>query len=209
MSVRYAGCVLMAGLVLELQADAMNPVVRLADLLRKARAVSVKAATFDKSFANLCEAGYLTGARLGELALLDVRHFDAKSAVLMVHKGKTGRRPVTLTAESVAFFSRISKGRLPAAILLPRADGDRWGKSQQHRPFKRAAKLAALSASASFYTLRHSHIFRAIESLMPLSLIAANCGTSLTMIERNYAKVLASTRLETIERTAPKPRRVK
>jgi len=42
MSVRYAGCVLMAGLVLELQADAMNPVVRLADLLRKARAVSVK-----------------------------------------------------------------------------------------------------------------------------------------------------------------------
>src|SRR6185503_319793 len=42
MSVRYAGCVLMAGLVLELQADAMNPVVRLADLQRKARADSVK-----------------------------------------------------------------------------------------------------------------------------------------------------------------------
>ena len=32
----------MAGLVLELQTDAMNPEVRLADLLRKARAVSVK-----------------------------------------------------------------------------------------------------------------------------------------------------------------------
>jgi hypothetical protein len=37
----------MAGLVLELQSDAMNPSVRLVDLLRKARAVSVKLQTTD------------------------------------------------------------------------------------------------------------------------------------------------------------------
>ena len=41
---------------------------------------------------------------------------------------------------------------------------------------------------------------------MPLSLIAENCGTSLLMIQRNYAKVLAKTRSATIERTAPKLR---
>ena len=44
---------------------------------------------------------------------------------------------------------------------------------------------------------------------MPLSLVAENCGTSLTMIQRNYAKVLARTRRDTIEATSPKLRRVK
>ena len=44
---------------------------------------------------------------------------------------------------------------------------------------------------------------------MPLSLIAENCGTSLSMIQKNYAKVLARTRRDTIQKTAPKLRRVK
>ena len=74
---------------------------------------------------------------------------------------------------------------------------------------KAALKLAKLPASVSFYTLRHAHISRAIESGMPLSLIAENCGTSLLMIQRNYAKVLARTRSDVIQKTAPKLRRVK
>ena len=44
---------------------------------------------------------------------------------------------------------------------------------------------------------------------MPLTLVAENCGTSLRMLEVNYAHVLASTRRDTIERTAPKLRRAK
>ena len=155
------------------------------------------------------EAAFLTGARYGELGALLVRHFAADRALLMIPEGKTGARPVTLSAEAVAFFSRITAKRPANAILLPRADGNTWGKSEQHRPFKRAAAAAGLPASASFYTLRHSHISRAIESLMPLSLIAENCGTSLTMIQRNYAHVLAKTRKATIDATAPKLRRVK
>lgn len=173
------------------------------------RLLIAKAATFNKAFANICEAGYLTGARYGELAALDVRDFDEERAMLMIRTGKTGARPVTLTAEAVAFFRKRTDKQPPAAFLLPRADGDRWGKSEQARPFKRAAALAGLSTSASFYTLRHSHISRAIEAGMPLSLLAENCGTSLTMIQRNYAKVLASTRRETIEATSPRLRRVK
>jgi integrase len=173
------------------------------------RQLIAKAATLDKAFANLLEAGYLTGARYGELAALEVRDFDAARAVLMIRQGKTGARPITLTGEAVAFFRKLTNKRPPAAILLPRLDGDRWGKSEQARPFKRAAALAELPASASFYSLRHSHISRAIEAGMPLSLVAENCGTSLTMIQRNYAKVLASTRRELIEATSPKLRRVK
>ena len=173
------------------------------------RTLIAKAATFDKAFANLLEAAYLTGARYGELAGVEVRDFDHGRATLMVRKGKTGARVVTLTGEAVQFFKRLTAKRPPAAVLLPRADGDTWGKSEQARPFNRAAALAELPASSSFYTLRHSHISRAIEAGMPLSLVAENCGTSLTMIQKNYAKVLASTRRDTIEATAPKLRRVK
>lgn len=173
------------------------------------RNLIAKAAEFDRSFSDLLKAGYLTGARYGELVALDVRDFDAGRALLMISKGKTGARIVSLTAESVAFFRQVTKGRPPAAVLLPRSDGARWEKSWQARPFKRAAKAAKLPASASFYALRHSHISRAIESGMPLSLLAENCGTSLGMIQKNYAKVLASTRGEFIEATSPKLRRVK
>lgn len=173
------------------------------------RSLIGKAASFDKAFANLCEAAYLTGARYGELAASLVRDFDAQRGVLSIRKGKTGARAVTLTAEAVAFFRRIAKNRLPEALLLPRADSKAWGKSEQARPFKKAATLAELPSSASFYTLRHSYISRAIESGMPLSLLAENTGTSLTMIQRNYAKVLAATRRETIEAASPKLRKVK
>lgn len=173
------------------------------------RLLIAKAATFDQKFADLLEAGYLTGARLGELVALDVRDFDPKRAVLVIPRGKTGPRVVTLSAESVRFFARVVGDRAPDVPLLPRADGERWGKSEQHRPFKRAAALAELPASASFYALRHSHISRAIEAGMPLSLLAENTGTSLSMIQRTYAKVLAATRQEFVEKTAPKLRRVK
>ena len=44
---------------------------------------------------------------------------------------------------------------------------------------------------------------------MPLSLLAENTGTSLAMIQTTYAKVLAATRQEFVEKTSPKLRRVK
>ncbi|MEO8305464.1 MAG: tyrosine-type recombinase/integrase, partial [Betaproteobacteria bacterium] len=170
------------------------------------RLLVAKAATFDRPFANLLEVAYLTGARLGELAQAGVRDFDAKNGTLHV-SGKTGPRNVSLTAESVALLKRLTAKRLPTAYLLPRTDGERWHNTQ-HRPMQRALALAKLPLDASFYTLRHSYISRAIEDGMPLSLIAENCGTSLLMIQKNYAKVLARTRRDVIEKTSPKLRRI-
>lgn len=173
------------------------------------RLLIAKAAKADRRFAELIEAGYLTGCRLGELTALDVADFDPERSLLVIRKGKTGARVVTLSPEAVQFFKRICKDRQAKAVLFQRADGERWGKSEQHRPFKRAAKAAELPASASFYSLRHSHISRAIESGMPLNLLAENCGTSLSMIQRNYAKVLASSRQHFVNTTAPRLRAVK
>ena len=162
----------------------------------------------DPAFADLCEAGFLTGARYGELAALDVRHFDARQGTLQVPFGKTGGRIVSLTVESVAFFAELAKDRPGIEPLLPRWDGERWGKSHQHRPMKDALKDAKLPAKASFYALRHSHISRAVEAGMPLTLIAENSGTSVRMIEQTYGKFIKKTRQELIEKTSPKLRAI-
>jgi hypothetical protein len=39
---------------------------------------------------------------------------------------------------------------------------------------------------------------------VPLNIIADNCGTSVRMIEKTYAKILAEKRQDFIERGAPK-----
>lgn len=175
---------------------------------KQVRLLVAKAATFDEALATLIEAGYLTGARFGELAAASVRDLDAARRTLSVD-GKTGQRVVSLTDESAEYLRRLTVRRDRNAPLLPRLDGSRWPRSWHHKAVKRAAAMAALPASVSFYTLRHAHISRAIEAGMPLSLVAENCGTSLRMIESSYAHVLAHTRRDTIQKTSPKLRRVK
>jgi integrase len=169
-----------------------------------ARALIAKAKRIDASLATLIEAGYLTGARPGELRDLNVGDLDG--ATLRIRDGKTGRRLVTLNAECAAFLKRAAGNRAADAPLLPTLNGQRWDLHDAHRPLKAALDAAGLPDTVSLYTARHAHISRSIEAGMPLSLIAENCGTSLTMIERNYAKVLAHTRRDTVERTAPKLR---
>ena len=162
-----------------------------------------KAREQDAKFADLLEAGFYTGARYGELTALDVQHFDARRAHLHIPAGKTGARTVTLTPEGVEFFKRVADRKKRTDVLLPRTDGERWGKSEQHRRMKAALKAAKLPASASFYTLRHTHISRAREHGQPDWLIADNCGTSVKMIEQVYGKASDKTRRDLIARTGP------
>lgn len=159
----------------------------------------------DPCFADLVEAAFHTGARPpGELARLDVKHFHAQRGQIQIIDGKTGPRITTLAKEGVEFFKRITKGKKPGDILLPRADGERWGKSQHFRPMRAALAAADLPDTAGIYTIRHTYISRAIENGMPLTLIAENVGTSVQMIEKNYGKFIAQTRRDLIERTAPR-----
>jgi integrase len=156
----------------------------------------------DSTFANLLAAGFLTGARYGELTACEVRHFDAKHGTLTIPSGKTGARPVTLTADAIEFFKSMTKGRDRTAPLFPRQDGERWGKSEQHRRIKAALAAAKLPASASFYSLRHSYISRSIEEDVPLFIVARNCGTSEAMIRKHYAKLLAKKERVMLERAS-------
>jgi integrase len=158
----------------------------------------------DTGFRDLLTAGFLTGARYGELAACQVHHFDAAGETLYVPRGKTGARIVILQPEAVAFFARVVGTREKEAPLLPRADGDAWGASHQVRPMKKALLAAKLDPLGTFYALRHSYISRAIEAGVPLNVVAENCGTSVRMIETTYAKVLAAKRREFIANGAPR-----
>ena len=157
----------------------------------------------DPAFADFLEGHFHAGARPHELSSAEVRHFLTADAQVIVPKGKTGARVVTLTPEGVAFFRRMAKGKQPTDLLLPRADGQPWGKSHQHRPIKVALKAAGLPVSATMYALRHTYISKSIERGTPLTLIAENCGTSVKMIEDTYAKTIAKVRRDLIGRTAP------
>lgn len=172
------------------------------------RLLIAKAATFDKTFATLIEGAFLTGARYRELGVLNVGDFNAREGQLTIPECKTKLRVTTLSAEGVAFFKRQTAGRPAKAPLFPRLDGGRWTADLQKRPFKRAAALAELPESASFYTLRHTHISLAIDAGQPLILLAENVGTSVEMIQKHYFKMIAKQRALTIEKTAPKLRRV-
>jgi integrase len=72
------------------------------------------AATPDKDFAQLLTAGFLTGARYGELTACSVRDFDPVAKTLSVD-GKTGPRTVILQPEAAEFFNGISVNRIAGA----------------------------------------------------------------------------------------------
>ena len=161
-------------------------------------------ASDDAAFRDLLTAGFLTGARYGELTICLVRHFDREGELLRVPGGKTGARTVILQPEAVTFFARVAGDRAKDEPLLVRANGGAWGASHQVRPMKRALTGAGLDPNGTLYALRHSYISRAIEAGVPLNVVAENCGTSVRMIETTYAKVLAGKRREFIAMGAPR-----
>jgi integrase len=141
----------------------------------------------------LCElvaAGAYTGARLGELTSAKVRDFDPKHRTLAV-RGKTGLRIIYLDAGAAALFARLAKGRANHDPLLSTAAGGPWTASLHLRPMTAAVAAARLDPSTTFYALRHSYITHALNAGVPIKAVAEHCGTSVIMISRTYAKVLA------------------
>ena len=157
----------------------------------------------DQETANIIKGCYLTGARYGELAEARVGQFDAKAGSLKISSGKTGGRNIILQSSAISFFDAITSERISEEFIFVRSDGSRWKRSDQTRPIKDALRKAGLSIDGSLYALRHTYVSIAIEGGIPLNVIAENCGTSVRMIEKTYAKILAENRRDFIERGAP------
>ncbi len=174
----------------------------------------------ERAFATLLKATFFTGARYGELKALNVGDFNPRAGQLSVRgvQGgrKTGKREITLTAEAIAFFRVLVKGRKANEPLLLAPGALRWEDGKQTKPMRTALVKAGIVLSDDvldamprterpcLYSLRHSFISRALENGMPLFLVAENVGTSVAMIEKNYGKFLHVTKRKLMERHAPK-----
>lgn len=143
-----------------------------------------------QAFKNLVQVALLTGARYGELTALTVQDFDGGTATLEIQGGKTGSRTVYLQNEALPFFKKLTTDKPADALLIPREDGEQWGKNHHQKPFDKALKAAKLGPDTTFYALRHSYISLALVSGVNIKVLADNTGTSIRMIEKHYAKFL-------------------
>ena len=155
------------------------------------------------AISELIKGAYLTGARYGELIELRLEHLDLNTKTLNLVIGKTGARTIILQNSAVKFFQQLALNRNQEDYLFLKEDQTKWKRSDQTRPMKAALKAAGLSQNGSIYALRHTYISKAIEGLVPLNIIAENCGTSIRLIEKTYSKILAQSRRNFIENGAP------
>ena len=149
----------------------------------------------DGAFRDLVEAAALTGARPGELASATRSQFDKRSGTLML-RGKIGRRTIPVSPAAKTLFTRVSKGKLPTAPLLAKADGTRWFKEEWHPLVRAAAAAAKLPAGTVLYTLRHSWITEALRGGMATLDVSRLAGTSLKMIEKHYGHLVVDSARE-------------
>jgi len=133
----------------------------------------------------LVKAMLLTGARPGELAKVTVKDYDKAQGTIAL-TGKTGHRVCTLSSEARKLFRAASKNKLPAALLLPRADGKAWDRHWWKKLFTEAVKTAKLPQSVVLYVIRHTAISEMIAGGMDSFLVARLAGTSTAMIDRHY-----------------------
>lgn len=148
----------------------------------------------------LVTAALLTGARYNELASLRAADFDDANGTVHIAESKGGKaRHVALTDEGRDFFRQATVGRTADAVLLPRADGRRWNKSEQFRPMREACAAARIAPAASFHILRHTYASRLAMRGVPIAVIAAQLGhADLRITTRHYAHLAPSYVADTV-----------
>jgi integrase len=154
----------------------------------------------------LVRAALLTGCRFGELAALQVRDFNPDAGTLHIRTSKRGKaRHVVLHEEGSELFCRLAAGRPSTELMLRKADGNRWGKSNQTRPMAEACGRANIDPPASFHALRHTYASHAVMAGAPLLVITKNLGHSDTrMVEKHYGHLSESYFTDAIRAAAPR-----
>jgi integrase len=162
------------------------------------RAIIDGAYLVSDEFGLLVEVAAVTGARVSQLARLEVGDLQASrdDPRLMIPSSRKGsgqkrilRRPVPIPSDLAARLQRVAHGRAERAPLLTRShDGGAWRKSNHTRFFWRAAAHAGLDPSvATIYALRHTSITRQLIANVPIRIVAVLHDTSITQIEATYS----------------------
>lgn len=160
----------------------------------------------DGEFRNLVQAALLTGCRFGELAALQVRDFNPDAGTLHIRTSKSGKgRHVVLHEEGIELFRELTTARAAIELLLRKADGNPWGKSNQTRPMAEACARAKIEPPANFHALRHTYASHAVMAGAPLLVIAKNLGHADTrMVEKHYGHLSQSYIADAIRAAAPR-----
>jgi integrase len=169
------------------------------------RRIVAAAYEHDRALGLMTEVAALTGARLSQLARLEVADLQADRAeprVLMPcsAKGKARgkryeRRPVPITPALASVLKQEAAGRGGDAPLLLRSNGERWGhgRRRHHRnDFRAVVKAAGLDPDeVTLSAMRHSSIVRQLVANVPIRIVATLHDTSVKMIELTYSRFIA------------------
>ncbi len=145
----------------------------------------------------------VTGARPKELAGAKVSDFDGEKIRLLHRKGKPPklrRRYAMLSNEGIEFFQQQTRGKRPDEPIFTEDGETTWRRHVWSREVRRAiarynAKQGAqpIPPNASAYSFRHARISELLQvyGIDPLT-VAAQTGTSLTVIEKAYFRFIPS-----------------
>jgi integrase len=160
-------------------------------LIAEARAVSPE-------FGLLIEVAAVTGARVSQLARIEVQdlHGDTAAPRISVPVSHKGNGPKAVPRRSVPIGSALAARLRVAAAnrpvtepLLTKPSGEPWRKSDHSRLFARAARAAGQDPEeVTMYALRHTSIVRQLLAAVPIRVVAQSHDTSVAMIEKNYSR---------------------
>ena len=156
-------------------------------------------------FRDLVHGALTTGCRYSEITRMNVADFDPDNGQVFVKQSKSGNsRYVVLNAEGLSLFSRLTAGRPDGAAIFRKADGQRWGRAHQNRPFAEAKEAAKITKNITFHGLRHTYASLTIMNGAELLVVAHNLGHSDTrMVEKHYGHLAQRYKQERIRATAP------
>jgi integrase len=154
-----------------------------------------------REFGLLVEVAAVTGARVSQLARLEVGDLqgDRSDARLMMPSARKGRgrkrierRPVPIPINLTMVLKQTGAGLASEAPLLSKSNGEPWRHSDHRHPFERAVTRAGLDPTeVTIYALRHSSIVRQLLANTPIRVVATLHDTSVVMIERTYSKFIS------------------
>jgi integrase len=159
----------------------------------------------DLEFRPLVQAALATGCRYGELCQMQAQDFNPDAGTVAIRVSKSGKpRHVVLTNEGITLFKELSAGRGGHELMLHRANGEPFRKSDQQRPMIEACERAKITPRVSFHILRHTWASLAVMNNVPLMIVAKNLGhVDTRMVEKHYGHLAPSYVAEAIRAGAP------
>jgi integrase len=177
------------------------------DMVRKLVAAAY---ALEHSFGVLVETAAVTGARLSQIARIEVRDLQADKMILSVPKSDKGKKRgvkvhervgVPITRKLAETLRREAAGREAGDLLVQREKINAWrrapswtsgGSHAQLPRFRTIAEQCGLDPRRyTFTALRHSSIVRHLLRNVPIRLVASNHDTSVSVIEHNYSRYIS------------------